>query len=72
MQAWLRRSVLPVAALIGAIGGTAYVQVSRSFGEPPIWVMLVAAALTIYGYLAGSRPWPRVPMPLLLVSAFSD
>jgi len=68
MRGWLQRNVLPVAALAGTLGGLAYVQLARQFGEPSIWVTLVAALMTIYGYLAESRPWPRVPMPVLLAS----
>ena len=43
-MAWLQRNVLPVAALAGTLGGLAYVQLARQFGEPSIWVTLVAAA----------------------------
>lgn len=70
MREWIRHNILAVTAVVGVSAGILYVQITRSFGEPPIWVMLIAAALTIYGYFAGSRPWPRVPMPLLLISAF--
>lgn len=70
MGTWLRRNILPFAAIAGALGGIGYVQITRNFGEPSAWITVVAAVLTIYGYLAEYRPWPRVPFPLLLVAAF--